>query len=50
MKQGWRVAKACLFLAGAVAAGGIVAPVLLLFGLTRVAGSTASLLLTRKAC
>ena len=34
------------FLAGAVAAGGVVGPVLLLFGLTRVSASTASLLLT----
>ena len=34
------------FLAGAVVAGGVVGPVLLLFGLTRVAASTASLLLT----
>ncbi len=34
------------FLAGAVTAGGIVGPVLLLFGLTRVAASAASLLLT----
>ncbi len=34
------------FLAGAVIAGGIVGPVLLLLGLTRVAASAASLLLT----
>lgn len=34
------------FLAGAVVAGGIVGPVLLLLGLTRVAASAASLLLT----
>ena len=53
-KRGTRVANLSRgdlpWLAGAIAAGGIAGPALLMYGLTRSDGATASLLLNRSRC